>query len=151
MMKVLKVKRCRPKYFFHDDDEDEGDDDTATYHLYTLHERQSDCLVAGQAHHTGRSLRSGFQQGHHSLHAHPAALHRAHPITSVTHQLLRWVCELSFNYVVISSPSPGFCQRQKVFLLSGHGRGRWRGCQSPICQSPAVELSKTNVLNWGFV
>lgn len=48
-------------------------------------------------------------------------------------------------------PQPGFCQRPRAFLLSGRGRGRWRGCQSPVCQSPAGELSKSTLLVWDSV
>lgn len=47
---------------------------TDTDHLDTLHEGQPDGLVTGQTDHTGRGLWSGLQQGHHSLHTHPAAL-----------------------------------------------------------------------------
>lgn len=52
-----------------------------TYHLHTLHERQSDRLVPGQTDHAGRSLWSGLQQCHHRLHTHSAALEDTHTHT----------------------------------------------------------------------
>ncbi len=56
-------------------------ENTVTYHLHTLHEWQSDCLVPGQADHAGRSVWSGLQQRHHRLHTHSAALDDTHTHT----------------------------------------------------------------------
>lgn len=57
-----------------------------THHLHTLHERQSDSHVSGQADHTCRSVWCGLQQSHHSLNTHPAGLRYRHK----RHQSKKW-------------------------------------------------------------